>query len=125
MAAKPRPVYLDLPKIRLPIPGIVSILHRVSGVLLFITLPILLGLLAASLERESVFESYLHFISNPIVKLGLIVLLWAFLHHACAGTRFLFLDAHKGLELKNARLTAKLVLVCSLTLTVVIGALLW
>ncbi|QEY23465.1 succinate dehydrogenase, cytochrome b556 subunit [Neisseria animalis] len=125
MAAKPRPVHLDLPKIRLPIPGIVSILHRISGVLLFIALPLLLGLLAASLDRESVFESYLAFVANPIVKLGLIVLLWAFLHHACAGTRFLFLDAHKGLDLKTARLTAKIVLACSLTLTVVIGALLW
>ncbi|STZ75582.1 succinate dehydrogenase, cytochrome b556 subunit [Bergeriella denitrificans] len=125
MAAKARPVHLDLTKIRQPIPAIVSILHRISGVLLFIALPLLLGLLAASLDRESVFESYLQFIANPIVKLGLIVLLWAFLHHACAGTRFLFLDAHKGLDLKTARLTAKIVLACSLTLTVVIGALLW
>ncbi len=125
MAAKPRPVHLDLTKIRQPIPAIVSILHRASGVLLFITLPVLLGLLAASLDRESVFESYLSFISHPIVKLGLIGLLWAFLHHAFAGTRFLFLDAHKGLELQTARLTAKIVLACSLTLTAVIGALLW
>ncbi|MCP1661262.1 succinate dehydrogenase, cytochrome b556 subunit [Neisseria perflava] len=125
MPAKSRPVYLDIPNIRLPIPGIVSILHRVSGVILFVTLPILLGLLAATLERESVFISYLHFISHPIVKLALIGVLWAFLHHAMAGTRFLFLDAHKGLELQTARLTAKIVFVSALVLTVVIGALLW
>ncbi len=125
MSAKPRPVFLEIPNIRLPIPGIVSILHRVSGVALFVALPVLLYLLSGTLSQQSDFEAYRAFVSNPLVKLALIGLLWAYLHHSLAGIRFLLLDAHKGLELNTARNTAKLVFVAALVLTVVIGALLW
>ena len=125
MSAKPRPVFLEIPNIRLPIPGIVSILHRISGVVLFIALPVLLYLLSGTLSQQSDFEAYRAFVSNPLVKLALIGLLWAYLHHSLAGIRFLLLDAHKGLELNTARNTAKLVFVVALVMTVVIGALLW
>lgn len=120
-----RPVYLDLPKIRLPIPGIVSILHRISGVLLFVSLPLLLYLFGSTLGNEQAYANYRALVGNPIVKLGLIVLLWAYLHHALAGIRFLLLDAHKGLELQTARLTAKIVFACALILTVILGVALW
>ena len=119
MSVKPRPVFLEIPNIRLPIPGIVSILHRISGVALFVMLPVLLYLLSGTLSRESAFETYRAIVSNPLVKLILIGVLWAYLHHLLAGVRFLLLDAHKGLELNTARNTAALVL------TVVLGALLW
>ena len=125
MSVKPRPVFLEIPNIRLPIPGIVSILHRISGVGLFIMLPVLLYLLSGTLSRESAFETYRAIVSNPLVKLILIGVLWAYLHHFFAGIRFLFLDAHKGLELNTARNTAKLVFIAALVLTVVLGALLW
>lgn len=125
MEKKQRPKHLDLPKIRLPIPGFVSILHRISGALLFLSLPIVFWLFAGTLSSEAHFEAYRAFVGHPLVKLALIVLLWAYLHHAIAGLRFLFLDAHKGVELKTARLTAKLVLAVSLVLTVVIGGALW
>lgn len=125
MSVKPRPVFLEIPNIRLPIPGIVSILHRISGVALFVMLPILLYLLSGTLSRESAFETYRAIVSNPLVKLILIGVLWAYLHHFLAGIRFLFLDAHKGLELNTARNTAKLVFTAALVLTVVLGALLW
>lgn len=125
MSVKPRPVFLEIPNIRLPIPGIVSILHRISGVGLFIMLPVLLYLLSGTLSRESAFETYRAIVSNPLVKLILIGVLWAYLHHFLAGIRFLFLDAHKGLELNIARNTAKLVFTAALVLTVVLGALLW
>ena len=125
MSVKPRPVFLEIPNIRLPIPGIVSILHRISGVGLFIMLPVLLYLLSGTLSRESAFETYRAIVSNPLVKLILIGVLWAYLHHLLAGVRFLFLDAHKGLELNTARNTAKLVFTAALVLTVVLGALLW
>lgn len=125
MSVKPRPVFLEIPNIRLPIPGIVSILHRISGVGLFIMLPVLLYLLTGTLSRESAFETYRAIVSNPLVKLILIGVLWAYLHHFLAGIRFLFLDAHKGLELNTARNTAKLVFIAALVLTVVLGALLW
>ncbi|GAB3264801.1 succinate dehydrogenase, cytochrome b556 subunit [Chitinimonas naiadis] len=122
---KARPKHLDLPKIRLPIPGIVSILHRVSGALMFLAIPVMLWLLAGSLSSEARYDVFRGFISHPIVKLGLIAVLWAYLHHACAGIRFLLLDVHKGLELETARNTAKAVLVVSLVLTAIIGGLLW
>lgn len=125
MSVKPRPVFLEIPNIRLPIPGIVSILHRISGVGLFIMLPVLLYLLSGTLSRESAFETYRAIVSDPLVKLILIGVLWAYLHHLLAGVRFLLLDAHKGLELNTARNTAKLVFTAALVLTVVLGALLW
>ena len=125
MSVKPRPVFLEIPNIRLPIPGIVSILHRISGVALFVMLPVLLYLLSGTLSRESAFETYRAIVSNPLVKLILIGVLWAYLHHFLAGIRFLFLDVHKGLELNTARNTAKLVFTAALVLTVVLGALLW
>ncbi|MCF7521659.1 succinate dehydrogenase, cytochrome b556 subunit [Neisseria sp. ZJ106] len=125
MPAKSRPVFLDLPKIRLPIPGIVSILHRISGVVLFITLPVLLWLLSGTLSHQEDFESYRQFVAHPLVKLALIGVLWAYMHHMLAGIRFLLLDAHKGLALNTARATAKTVFAAALVLTVVIGALLW
>lgn len=122
---KQRPVYIDLAKTRLPIPGIVSILHRVSGVGMFICLPLLLCLFAGTLSTEAAFSQYQSLVANPFVKILLLGLLWAYLHHFLAGIRFLFLDAHKGLELNTARATAKFVFVAALVLTVILGALLW
>jgi succinate dehydrogenase / fumarate reductase cytochrome b subunit len=122
---KTRPKHLDLATIRLPVPGIVSILHRVSGVALFIVLPILIYLLQGTLSSAEAFDNYRALISNPFAKLVLLGVLWAFLHHVCAGIRFLFLDMHKGLELATARATAKTVLAVSLILTVVLGVALW
>ncbi|QDQ28594.1 succinate dehydrogenase, cytochrome b556 subunit [Chitinimonas arctica] len=122
---KARPKHLDLPKIRLPIPGIISILHRISGAVMFLAIPVVLWLLNGSLSSEAQFDAFRAFVGHPLVKLGLIGLLWAYLHHACAGIRFLFLDIHKGLELETARYTAKAVLVVSLMLTAIIGGVLW
>ncbi|MDO4695977.1 MAG: succinate dehydrogenase, cytochrome b556 subunit [Neisseria sp.] len=125
MQTKKRPVFLELHNIRLPIPGIVSILHRISGVVLFIMLPVLLCLLSGSLSNAESFESYKAIGGHPLVKLILLGVLWAFMHHLLAGLRFLFLDAHKGLELVTARTTAKMVFVSALVLTVLLGVALW
>lgn len=122
---KQRPKYLDLFRIRLPIPGIVSILHRVSGVALFIFLPVLLYLLHGSVSSQERFDTYQAIISHPLAKLILIGLLWSFLHHLCAGIRFLFLDVHKGLELSCARNSAKAVVAVSVILTLIVGVTLW
>lgn len=124
-ATKQRPKFLALNEIRLPLPGFVSILHRVSGAGLFLCLPILLTLFGMSLGSPESFESYKEVVSNPLVKLLLLGLLWAYLHHFCAGIRFLLLDIHKGVDLPSARFSAKVVLVVSLTLTVLIGVKLW
>ena len=123
--ANPRPKHLDLFTIRLPVPGLVSILHRVSGFGLFLFLPLLLWLLHDSLAAP---ESYVRFrdaITHPLVKLVLIGLLWAFLHHVCAGLRFLALDLHYGTSLLAARASSAAVLVLSILLTIVLGVLVW
>ena len=122
---KQRPVFLDLPSIRLPIPGIVSILHRISGVALFISLPFLLCLFSGTLSREEAFTHYQTWVGHPLVKLVLLGLLWAYLHHFLAGIRFLLLDIHKGLALPTARASAKAALIAALVLTVILGWVLW
>ena len=122
---KQRPKHLALNQIRLPLPGIVSILHRVSGAGLFLLLPFLLYLLDRSLGSAETFETFSAVVDHPLVKLLLMGLLWAYLHHFCAGIRFLMLDLHKGLELEEARKSSKIVLVVSLTLTLIIGVVLW
>lgn len=122
---KQRPKHLDLPKIRLPLPGVVSILHRISGAAMFLALPLVIWLLQGTLSSADAFDCYKSAVGNPLVKLVLLGLLWAFMHHAAAGVRFLLLDIHKGTELHTARATAKVVLVVSLGLTAVVGAILW
>lgn len=124
-AGKKRPKFLALTEIRLPLPGFVSILHRVSGAGLFLMLPLLLCLFADSLGNGAQFASFKATVGNPLVKLVLLGLLWAYLHHFCAGIRFLALDLHKGLDLPTARKTAGAVLVVSLALTLIIGVKLW
>ena len=122
---KQRPKHLDLKEIRLPLPGIVSILHRVSGAGLFLMLPFLLYLLDQSLGSVETFAGFKEIISNPLAKLILLGLLWAYLHHFCAGIRFLLLDMHVGVDLEPARQSSQIVLIASGVLTVVIGVLLW
>jgi succinate dehydrogenase / fumarate reductase cytochrome b subunit len=130
-AKKLRPKYLSLPallfEIRLPLPGWVSILHRVSGALLVFPLAAwLLYLLDASLASEAGFEKIrTHYLQLPAVKAGLLVFIWAFCHHLCAGIRFLLLDLNRGIELRQARASSVVVLVVSLALTAWFGAKLW
>ena len=122
---KTRPIYLDLARIRLPLPGWVSILHRVSGAALFLCLPFLLWLFDKSLHSGSTFRELTALVANPLVKLLLLGLLWAFLHHLFAGLRYLALDLDWGTDLEKARSSSKLVLGVSLVLTVVLGVQLW
>ncbi|MCC7549265.1 MAG: succinate dehydrogenase, cytochrome b556 subunit [Burkholderiales bacterium] len=122
---RPRPKYLDLIRIRQPVPAVVSILHRISGFGLFLFLPFLLYLLHSSLASPDSYVRYRAAIDNPLVKIILLGLLWAYLHHFFAGIRFLFLDVHIGVALQPARRTSRIVLVVSLVLTVILGVFLW
>ncbi|HAF55446.1 MAG TPA: succinate dehydrogenase, cytochrome b556 subunit [Thauera sp.] len=122
---KQRPKYLALNEIRQPLPAIVSILHRISGVGIFLMLPFLLYLLDRSLGSPETFETFAAVVDNWFIKLVLFGLLWAYLHHFCAGIRFLLLDMHKGVDLEPARKSSKIVLAVSLALTVIIGVTLW
>jgi succinate dehydrogenase / fumarate reductase, cytochrome b subunit len=126
---KPRPKYLNLQalifEIRLPVTGWVSILHRISGALLFVALVWLLWMLDLSLSSEAAFEKIKHYAGRWPVKLSLLVLVWAYCHHFCAGIRYLFLDLDKGVDRETARLTSWIVLAASLTLAAVLGWKLW
>ncbi len=122
---KQRPKHLALNQIRLPLPGIVSILHRVSGAGLFLMLPVLLSLFGNSVGSPESYAAYKAVVGNILVKLVLLGLLWAYLHHFCAGIRFLLLDMHVGIEKEAARSSSRIVLIVSLILTVTIGAKLW
>jgi succinate dehydrogenase / fumarate reductase cytochrome b subunit len=124
MAGK-RPKYLDLTRIRQPLPAIVSILHRISGAALFLCLPFLLWLLQASLAAPESYERYRTAIAHPLTKLVLIGLLWAFLHHLFAGVRFLLLDIHVGTDLAAARGTSRVVLGAGVVLAAILGVWLW
>jgi len=121
-----RPVYLDLLRIRLPLPGIISFLHRISGALLFVVgIPLLLAGVGMTLASPESFAELRNAVSHPLAKLTLLGLAWAYIHHFCAGIRFLLLDMHKGIDLPGARRSSVVVLVVSLALTVVVGARLW
>lgn len=119
--SKQRPKFLNLAEIRLPLPGFASILHRISGAGLFLMLPLLIWLLQLSLGSAESFETLKAVTGNPLVKLILFGLLWAFLHHFCMGIRILLIDIHVGVEKQAARASAKAVLAVSLALTVVLG----
>ncbi len=118
---KKRPKFLDLFAIKLPLPGFASILHRVSGAGLFLMLPLLIWLLQLSLGSQDSIETLKAVFANPLVKLILLGLLWAFLHHFCMGIRILLIDVHVGVEKQQARASAKAVLAVSLALTLVLG----
>ncbi len=123
---KKRPLWYNLSLLNLPLPGLVSILHRISGAALFFLLLWLLYLLDASLASAERFAALEQTLAHPLAKLVLLGLLWAYLHHVCAGVRYLFLDVHKGVDLAAARATSVAVLAVSLVATALLGGwLLW
>jgi succinate dehydrogenase / fumarate reductase cytochrome b subunit len=123
--SRKRPVYLNLFKIRLPMPGVVSIMHRASGALLFLLLPLLLYVLQLSLSSEQGFVEVQAWFRLPLVKLFLIGIIWGYLHHFCMGLRYLALDFDIGVDLPQARFSSKLVLAVSIGATLLIGVWLW
>ncbi len=120
-----RPKFLALYLIRLPLPGLVSILHRTSGALMFLALPLFLWMLQASLRSIETYTGLTDLLRHPASKLSLLVMLWALLHHLFAGVRFLAIDMHLGVKLPQARASSKWVLALSLLLTVLIGVWSW
>jgi succinate dehydrogenase / fumarate reductase cytochrome b subunit len=123
--ASRRPQYLNLFKIKLPLPGVVSFLHRISGALLFIAIPLVLAIFQLTLSSEETFEKVRQGLENPLAKLVLIGLVWGYSHHFFAGLRFLAMDLGLGLELDRTRRNSWLVLVSSLMLSAMIGGWLW
>lgn len=107
------PVFLNLAQIRFPVGAIASIAHRVSGVLLFITLPVIALVLDASLRSEDVFASLRKLLSSPLYVVAATVLVWALVHHVLAGVRHLLMDVGVGSELARARASARVVLLAA------------
>ncbi|MGH8735759.1 MAG: succinate dehydrogenase, cytochrome b556 subunit [Burkholderiales bacterium] len=127
--SKNRPKYLSLTallfEIHLPLAGWVSILHRISGALLFGATLWLLFMLDRSLASPREFEFVRHYLGLLPVKLALLVVIWAYCHHFCAGIRFLLLETQRGWDKPTARLTSIIVLIAGLALTALFGAKLW
>lgn len=110
MNPKPKPVFLDLIQIRLPVAGLVSILHRLSGLLLFLSIPFILYLLQLLQAGEAGYQQAVALFSNPLLKLICFALLWSLSHHLLAGIRYLLLDVHVGVDAPVYRYTARLVI---------------
>jgi len=123
--ARPRPTYLNLIQIRLPLPALISILHRLSGAALFLLLPLLLVLFEMSLESPQAFARFKGVFGHWAIKLVLTGLAWAYLHHLCAGIRHLGLDLDYGTELVAARASSWAVLAVSLALTAAVATVIW
>ena len=120
-----RPKYLNLLQIRLPLPAVVSIMHRASGAALFLALPVLLAWWQCSLTSPDTFAASQAFAALPLVKIGILAVVWGYLHHLCAGVRHLASDLDFGTEIKSARIASWLVLAVSIGLTAVIGVRIW
>jgi len=126
-AAKNRPQFRNinvtqLAKYRLPLAGIVSILHRISGLVMFLLLPFILTLLDNSLTSEETFNYLNGLTQNCLVKLVILALSWAYLHHFCAGIRHLLMDLHMGLDKHSAKKSAVGVFAISLPLAAAVAA---
>jgi succinate dehydrogenase / fumarate reductase cytochrome b subunit len=119
--------FTDLPKYRLPAAGIVSILHRISGVLMFVLMPLIMWMFDTSVSSEISFARFRHAFaggaSGVLLKLIALALIWAYLHHFTAGLRHLWMDvSHKAVSKSFGGTSAKFTLVFSLLLTVILGA---
>lgn len=106
---------------RLPPAGIVSILHRISGAVMFLLLPFVLYLLQLSISSEMTFARFAGILEHPLAKLVLLGLIWSYLQHFCAGVRHLFMDMHMGIEKDSSRQSAVSVLAVTVVLTVLCG----
>ncbi len=120
----------DLPTYRLPPAGIVSILHRISGAIMFVLLPFVLWMFDTSVSSEisfarftSVFTAGVGFVPGWLVKLVTLALLWAYLHHFIAGLRHLWMDvSHSAVNKQTGKTTAVVTLALGTGLTVILGA---
>jgi succinate dehydrogenase / fumarate reductase cytochrome b subunit len=123
MSTNRRPVFLDPWRIRLPITGWVSILHRISGVLLVLSIPYAAYLLDLSLQGPDGFAAAGATLGSPFAKLVLLLLAWSLVHHLLAGLRFLLLDLGLGIDRPAARRSAGIAIVAAVAVTLIGGGL--
>lgn len=106
MAEDSRPVYLNLYKIKLPVTGIISIFHRLSGIILFLFIPTSLYYLQQSLINQRSFELVGSLMLSPASRFLILLVIWSFVHHFITGIRFLLIDLDLFLEKKSVRRSA-------------------
>lgn len=121
--------FTDLPSYRLPVAGIVSILHRVSGALMFLLMPFIIWMFDTSISSELSFARFtsafgvgVGFVPGWFFKLVALAIIWAFLHHLIAGLRHLWMDMRHAVSKEFGKSSAVFTLVLSVGLTVVLGA---
>lgn len=125
-APKQRPKYYDLNLLHLPAPGLVSILHRISGVALFlVAIPFALAAFADTLASEAGWRAWREALAHPLAKLVLIGLAWLYVHHFLAGIRYLFLDVHVGIAKRPAQSSARAVLALGLLIALAVAWRIW
>jgi succinate dehydrogenase / fumarate reductase cytochrome b subunit len=122
---KKRPKYLNLLEIRLPVGGVVSILHRVSGVVLVLALPALLFLLDLSLQSEQQYQTVTALLVTPAMRASGVVLVWFLAHHLLAGVRHLLLDLDIGIDRDAAHHSAWATLGIGLLVAVTMAICVW
>ena len=138
LAKKKRPefrnlnLFSDVRTYRLPLAGFISILHRVSGMLMFILLPLVIWMFDTSVSSEISFARFsaafnvgLGFVPGWFIKLVTLALIWAYLHHLAAGVRHLYLDVSHKTTKDFGRQSAVATLVFSIGLTLILGAMLF
>lgn len=111
----------ELINYRQPFSAIVSIMHRVSGFLMFALLPFILYLLQESIRSEISFAHFQGIASHPFAKLVILALVWGYMHHFCAGIRHLVMDTHIGLDKDSARKSAITVLVITWVVVILVA----
>lgn len=122
---KKRPINLDLTTLKFPVPSIVSILHRISGLVLFLFIPVLLMLLGRSLKSAEQFDQVAQWFSSFPAKLVLLGFLAALVYHLFAGLRHLIMDFGVGETLQSSRRSSYAVLVLAIIVTIGLGIRLW
>ncbi len=110
---KKRPIFLNLLKIKLPVAGVMSIVHRASGAVMFLSTPILIYLFQQSLAGPEGFNHVIALFENSMIDLVLFLMMWALIHHLFAGIRYLLIDIEIGVDAPFYRQTAWGVLVLS------------
>ncbi|HQR87536.1 MAG: succinate dehydrogenase, cytochrome b556 subunit [Burkholderiales bacterium 35-55-47] len=133
--AKKRPEFrninalTDLPTYRLPLAGIVSILHRISGFIMFLLLPLIVWMFDTSVSSEISFAKFsaaftvgLGFVPGVLVKVVVLGLIWAYLHHLIAGVRHVYMDVNHAVSKEFGKSSAVVTLALSLGLTAALGA---
>jgi succinate dehydrogenase / fumarate reductase cytochrome b subunit len=122
---KKRPKFLNLFRIHLPVAGVTSIAHRVSGAVMFLSIPLLIYLFSLSVKSPQGFQQALGMLDSYYSRLILTILAWAFAHHLLAGIRFLLTDVELGTELSTARKTAWLVNIGGAVVFLVLVYVIW